>query len=162
MRIKTFCCAGLLLLLTGCSQHTVTQPQPAVKTNVPANESTHIEKKILNQHQEWQGTPYKLGGISKRGVDCSGLMAITFKQQFAMSMPRTTAGLVNQGTQIKRKNLRAGDLVFFKTGIKVRHVGVMVDEQRFFHASTSRGVMISRLDNVYWNRHYWQSRRVNL
>jgi len=162
MKIKTLCCATLLVLATGCSQNSVNPPQKAVTVNAPAGELAQVQKKLLAQHQEWKGTTYKLGGMSKQGVDCSGLMTVTFTQQFSMDMPRTTAGLVKKGKQIKRKQLRTGDLVFFKTGVKVRHVGVMVDDKQFFHASTSRGVMISRLDNVYWNSKYWQARRVNL
>jgi cell wall-associated NlpC family hydrolase len=58
--------------------------------------------------------------------------------------------------------LQTADLVFFKTGWKTRHVGIYIGEGQFLHASTSRGVMISSLDNPYWQRHYWTSRRVPL
>ena len=75
-------------------------------------------------------------------------------------VPRTTSQLSNLGTRIKKDQLRPGDLVFFKTGIKIRHVGIYVEKGKFLHASTSKGVIISRLNNVYWNKHFWQARRV--
>jgi len=162
MEVRMFCCVAVLLLMTGCSQRNFSQPQKSVTINAPAAELKQVQKKLLAQYQDWKGTSYELGGMSKQGVDCSGLMKLTFAQQFSIDMPRTTAGLAKKGKHIKRKQLRTGDLVFFKTGMKVRHVGIMVDNVQFFHASTSRGVMISRLDNVYWNSHYWQSRRVDL
>ncbi|QFI37300.1 glycoside hydrolase [Moritella marina ATCC 15381] len=168
MRVKSFYCALLLLLMTGCSQHssikksTINQAETAPQINVPTAELAYVQGLLLSQYKDWRGTPHKWGGMSKRGVDCSGLVKLTFEQQFALSFPRTTAEQVKVGRSIKRQQLRTGDLVFFKTGVNVRHVGIMVDEFQFFHASSSRGVIISRLDNPYWHSHYWQSRRVNL
>ncbi len=74
-------------------------------------------------------------------------------------MPRSTELMAKMGKKIDRKQLRAGDLVFFKTSYKVRHVGIYIEKGQFLHASSSKGVMISRLDNVYWADKYWQSRR---
>lgn len=168
MRVKSCCGALLWLLMTGCSQHSsiknsaIKQPENNTKINAPTAELAYVRVQLLSQYQDWRGIPHKWGGMSKRGIDCSGLVKLTFEQQFSLSLPRTIAAQVKIGRSIKRRQLRTGDLVFFKTGINVRHVGIMVDESQFFHASTSRGVMISRLDNPYWNRHYWQSRRVNL
>ncbi|PKH06074.1 NlpC/P60 family protein [Moritella sp. Urea-trap-13] len=163
MLVKSLCCALLLLLMSGCSQHTARiQPESNPKINVPTAELAYVQGLLLTQYKDWRGTPHKWGGMSKRGVDCSGLVKLTFEQQFSLSLPRTTAEQVKVGHSIKRQQLRTGDLVFFKTGVNVRHVGIMVDEFQFFHASSSRGVIISRLDNPYWHSHYWQSRRVNL
>ena len=155
-----------LLLLAGCSStQSVVAPSaidPSVIKTTPDVASQRVQDKLYAQHQIWQGTPHKWGGMSRQGVDCSALVKLTFAQQFSLAMPRTTAQQVKIGQGIKRNQLRAGDLVFFKTGLNVRHVGIMVDHERFFHASTSKGVIISRLDNPYWQQHYWQSRRVAL
>ena len=166
-----------LVLLVGCSStQSLFAPsniEPAkIKTASSSTGSKNIasssiagqrvQDKLYAQYQIWQGTPHKWGGMSRQGVDCSALVKLTFAQQFSLAIPRTTAQQVKMGQAITLQQLRAGDLVFFKTGLNVRHVGIMVDPERFFHASTSKGVIISRLDNPYWQRHYWQSRRVTL
>lgn len=163
MLVRFFLCAVLFLFLSGCSQqNSIEAPPENIKINMPSDELAYLQKQLLTQYKGWRGTPHKWGGMSKSGVDCSGLVKLTFEQQFSLPFPRTTAEQVKVGYSIKRQQLRTGDLVFFKTGINVRHVGIMVDEFQFFHASSSRGVILSRLDNPYWNSHYWQSRRVNL
>ncbi|KXO09024.1 putative lipoprotein nlpC precursor [Moritella sp. JT01] len=160
---KSFLCSMLLVLISGCSQQVAIKPSdPMIEINRPTPELDYVQRQLLAQYKDWHGTPHQWGGISKNGVDCSGLVKLTFKQLFSIYLPRTTAKQVKVGYSIKRQQLRTGDLVFFKTGINVRHVGIMVDEFQFFHASSSRGVILSRLDNPYWNRHYWQSRRVDL
>jgi len=68
--------------------------------------------------------------------------------------------LAKQGRKISRDDLQAGDLVFFKTGHGVRHVGVFISEGNFVHASKSVGVTLSNVNTDYWKQHYWQSRRL--
>ncbi|WP_237066081.1 NlpC/P60 family protein [Microbulbifer guangxiensis] len=121
-----------------------------------------LKQKLYSQHREWKGIPYRLGGLSKRGIDCSGLVYTTYRDQLGIELPRTTEYQAQVGTAIRRTDLRPGDLVFFKTGHKVRHVGIYLEGGKFFHASTSRGVTISRLDGYYWRDRYWQARRVDL
>ena len=65
------------------------------------------------------------------------------------------------GRDIDKNQLRAGDLVFFKTGISVRHVGVYLEDGRFLHASTKHGVIISRLSETYWKSAYWKAKRLD-
>jgi cell wall-associated NlpC family hydrolase len=64
------------------------------------------------------------------------------------------------GQAIQRERLRAGDLVFFKTGLFTRHVGMYIDDGDFLHVSSSNGVMVSNLEDLYWKRTYWQARRI--
>ncbi|MGH8762807.1 MAG: NlpC/P60 family protein, partial [Nitrosospira sp.] len=75
-------------------------------------------------------------------------------------LPRSTEFQAELGEDIGKAQLRAGDLVFFKTGISVRHVGVYLEGGRFLHASTSKGVMISRLNESYWKSAYWKAKRL--
>ncbi|MDN6179790.1 MAG: NlpC/P60 family protein [Halomonas subglaciescola] len=117
-----------------------------------------IRHALLEQHERWSGTPYRLGGTTQHGVDCSALVQNVYHDTFDVSLPRTTRGLVKKGHAIKRENLRAGDLVFFRPPGS-RHVGIYVGNGYFLHASTSKGVIISQLDNTYWRRYYWQARR---
>lgn len=120
---------------------------------------TLIRRALLAQHERWAGTPYRLGGSSFRGIDCSALVQNVFSDTFRFDLPRTTEKQVRAGLAVERDALRPGDLVFFRPPGAYRHVGIYVGEGRFLHASTSQGVMISHLDNRYWQRHYWQARR---
>jgi len=118
-----------------------------------------IQQALLAQHERWVGTPYRIGGTSFQGVDCSALVQNVFEETFRLSLPRTTGEQVHQGQPVSRGELVPGDLVFFRPPGRYDHVGIYLGEGRFLHASSSRGVMISRLDNRYWQRHYWQARR---
>lgn len=116
----------------------------------------------LQKHfSAWQGTPYKYGGLSKRGVDCSGFIYLTYRDVFGRKIPRTTELQAGIGKTISRKNLRIGDLVFFKTGRRQRHTGIYIGEGKFIHASSSKGVTTSQLKTPYWKQRYWKSIRVD-
>ena len=103
---------------------------------------------------------YRLGGLSKSGIDCSGFVVVTFRDKFAINLPRSTKEQVSLGQSIRKRNIRVGDLVFFKTAVFTRHVGIYMGERHFIHASTSRGVTLSSLDNPYWKSSYWMARRL--
>ena len=127
----------------------------------PANPST-IKKVLYSQFLDWESVPYELGGLSKQGIDCSGFVYVTYRVKFGVQMPRTTAVQSAAGRVVSRSRLEAGDLVFFKTGLSTRHVGMYLEDQQFLHVSSSKGVMISSLDNPYWSEKYWKSTRVEL
>lgn len=97
------------------------------------------------------GRPYVYGGETPvSGFDCSGLTYYAH-QAAGLSIPRAAIDQRNASDPVRRHNLRAGDMVFFKTGPRTYHVGLMVDQQRFVHASTSkRRVRMDRLDTPYW------------
>lgn len=138
------------LLLAGCSQ----QPQ------VPTTGWTGESDRIQNYYSRWQGTPYRLGGTDERGLDCSAFVQNLYADVYAQNLPRTTDAQMDRGYQVLPGELEPGDLVFFKTGWKTRHVGVYVGQGQFVHASTSIGVTRSSLSNPYWQDAYWQARRV--
>jgi cell wall-associated NlpC family hydrolase len=123
-------------------------------------DTSSIVSSLMAQHKLWKGVPYRSGGQSKRGVDCSGFVQLTFRDRFHIDIPRSTKGQARYGLKVRRSHLRAGDLVFFRTGIRQRHVGIYIEDGKFLHASTSRGVMLSNLSDDYWEDHYWQARRV--
>ena len=114
----------------------------------------------MTQHREWKGTPYRYGGLSKRGVDCSGFVYLTYRNKFGINLPRSTEQQSRTGTPISKQQLTAGDLVFFKTGFSKRHVGIYLGNSKFLHASTSQGVTISNMNNVYWRKKYWKAQRI--
>ena len=121
---------------------------------------SQIRTKLMKQHQTWKGTGYRLGGMSRRGVDCSGFVHVTFRDQLKLKLPRSTRDLAQTGIPIRKKDLAPGDLVLFKTGWGARHVGIYVGRSRFIHASKSKGVTLSSLRDTYWSRRFWMARRV--
>lgn len=127
---------------------------------VVANNYRTTEQKLYSQFQKWKGTPYRNGGLSHSGVDCSGLVQLTYRDLFGMSLPRTVREQVKTGKGVSQRNLRPGDLVFFKTGIFQRHVGIYLDSRTFMHASSGSGVTISSLDSRHWSRRFWKARRL--
>lgn len=136
----------LLVILAGCAG-----PRKAARSP---------EARLTQAYEQWKGTPYLLGGSSRSGVDCSAFIQIVMRQQFRVELPRTTSQQMNAGRRVRKSALRAGDLVFFQTGRRTLHVGIMMDNHRFLHASTSSGVMISSLQERYWTRRYLRARRV--
>ena len=147
------------LLLIGCSS-TVKTPAPALKTQLADPIMTITQLK--DQLDKWFGTPYQYGGLDQRGVDCSGFVYRTFSDRFAIELPRTTVAQTVYGTRIGKEDLQPGDLVFFKTGSGENglHVGIYDTDNNFIHASTSKGVIRSSMDNVYWRKVFWQARRI--
>ena len=112
---------------------------------------------------QWIGTPYRSGGQSRKGTDCSGFVRQVYKKVYDIDLPRSTTEQVEEGKRVRRRKLREGDLVFFHGSKRRRanHVGIYLKEGKFVHASTSRGVMVSRLDEDYWDEHWLRGRRIN-
>lgn len=150
----------MLLLLSGCVALNSSKPRGAgVEQWFHLNEG-QIESRLSRQYSQWRGVNYRLGGLSKSGVDCSGFVMLTFHDKFAINLPRTTKLQASLGKSIRKKNIQAGDLLFFKTAIFTRHVGIYMGNGRFLHASTSQGVTVSHLENPYWKSTYWVARRL--
>lgn len=136
-----------------------------VKVNTTAKPSAEAER-IVKYAKTFDGTSYKYGGMTKRGMDCSGLIYTSFKEH-DISLPRSTSGLQGTGDWIDLKEVNVGDLVFFatrKNSRSVNHVGIVTNIRtgnvEFIHASTSKGVMISSLAERYWYFAFVQARRV--
>jgi len=144
----------ILYSLSACggSQHSLA-PMSISASDTPTSQ------KLFAHYNEWRGVRYREGGQSKMGIDCSGFVQLAYKQKFNKNIPRSTELMANSGNSVKRNSIRPGDVVFFKTGWKQRHVGIYVGKGEFIHASSSRGVMKSRLSNPYWSDAYWMSRR---
>lgn len=116
-------------------------------------------KKILDS---WLGTPYRWGGMTKQGVDCSGLVGLVFRELKEVSLPRMAADIMDLGKAVETADLRPGDLVFFRWGFfgRVDHVGIYTGEGHFVHASSRLGVMESSLDDDYYRSHLIAGRRL--
>jgi cell wall-associated NlpC family hydrolase len=132
----------------------------AAKPAMKVSSLNEVKASLMQAYRDWKGTPYLLGGGSKEGVDCSRFMNIVFDEYFGIDMPTNTKEQLNVGSKIRRAAIRTGDLVFFKTGRKTLHVGIAVNSGEFLHASTSNGVMISKLGKSYWRNRFLVARRV--
>lgn len=113
--------------------------------------------------EEWYGTPYRLGGTSKRGIDCSAFVRTLYDHVYGASLLRTAAEQFSSTFRLfSKKDLREGDLVFFSINTRrISHVGVYLGHGNFVHSSSSKGVTISNLDDNYWTRYYAGAGRVS-
>jgi len=104
---------------------------------------------------EWMGSPHRLGGLEKSGIDCSGFVGMLYRQVYRQDLPRTSRDM---GDHVKRKyenELREGDLVFFSFGGKnIDHVGVYLHNHKFIHVSTSKGVIISDMRDSWYYKYF--------
>lgn len=153
-----------VLLLGGCTANTPPPPSDFVgKCLNPVEgiyDSLLTTDKLLQQFAAWEGTRYRVGGLSRKGIDCSGFVYLTYQELLGINLPRSADEQATLGKQVETEELRTGDLVFFKTGRRGRHVGIYLDSGRFMHASTTKGVTISSMSDRYWSRKYWKATRL--
>lgn len=169
--------AALLLMISFVSvqaQTTQKDPKPADKIEDPDNLATEYFSQImgvalsatsnLKLYQfvyDWIGTPYRLGGGTKKGIDCSGFAFELYNKVFSTLIGNNSRNIFSMVNPIKKEELKEGDLVFFKIGSRsITHVGVYMGNNKFAHASTSKGVMISDLNEAYWTRYYYKGGRL--
>lgn len=113
-------------------------------------------KKIIEEAYTWLGTPYSYA-CAEKGVatDCSGMVLQVYEKIAGIKLPRNSAKQAEFCKSIKKKEVKIGDLVFFATGKdqnKISHVGIMVDDKNFIHASASKGVVVSDMTQPYYVR----------
>lgn len=135
-------------------------------------EESKVEKytskinEILAEAETYLGTPYRLGGMTKNGIDCSGFVLSVFGATTGISLPRVAASQAHEGERIEKEELKKGDLVFFSQGRgRISHVGIVydIDEEgivSFIHAATSKGVSIAKLTDKYWAPKYRFAKRI--
>lgn len=110
----------------------------------------------------WIGTPYRTGGTTRQGADCSGFAQSLYREVTGLAIPRTTSALWQEGKPVDVASMRPGDLVFFSNmgaGDGITHVGVVIGEGEFAHASTSQGVRFASHDRGYWQKRFSGARR---
>lgn len=117
---------------------------------------------VVREASYWLGAPYRYGGHSKSGTDCSGLVMEVYKKTTGIKMPRSAREQCDFCQRIDRKQLAAGDLVFFAPSGKstVNHVGIYIGDGNMIHASSSRGVMVSGIEEAYFAKRFRSAGRV--
>ncbi|RWR13952.1 C40 family peptidase [Siminovitchia fortis] len=134
----------------------ITQP-----INTASAASKPTGSAIVKEGKKYLGVRYKYGGTTPKGFDCSGFTSYTFKKK-NVKLPRTAAEQYKKGKSVSKKNLKSGDLVFFKTTSKkkISHVGIYIGNNKFIH-SAGKGVSITSInDPYYWKSKYAGAKRV--
>ena len=186
--MKTHCLILILLMLaTGCGTARKGTPTPEARsvhveggeTNLPGEvpveekagepiPAMEIDKAeaVIETALEYTGVRYKYGGTTRKGMDCSGLLYVSFLKH-DIPLPRTSHMIAQEGKRIRVSELQKGDLLFFKTrrgGKKINHAGLVVevdeDDVKFIHSTTSRGVIVSSLREGYWNYSFVKATRI--
>ena len=110
---------------------------------------------------EWLGTTYKYSGAGKDGIDCSGFVCMLYEKVFDVRLANSSAEIFKETKPLRKKMLRESDLVFFRIKKKkVSHVGIYLGNNKFAHASTQSGVIISDLDEPYYRKYFFKGGRV--
>lgn len=157
---------GLVVSLSSCRS---SAPRLDYKALARASVLLGVDIKLEDNHKlyleaaEWIGVPYRAGGDSKRGTDCSGFTCQLYRKVYRTQVPRNTEDLKKESSKVAKRNLREGDLVFFSSNQskkKVAHVGIYLKNGRFIHASTSKGVIVSSLNEDYYTRHWMSGGRI--
>lgn len=165
----------IIVTLSSCgstkNKRVVTRKSQTTKTVKKSNKPTttakpSIVESIIKNAKKYEGTRYKYGGTTKKGMDCSGLIYTAFKED-NITIPRVSSAMAKTGDWIDLKNVREGDLLFFatkKNSRSVNHVGLVTaingDAIAFIHSTTSKGVITSTLKEKYWYFAFVQARRV--
>jgi probable lipoprotein NlpC len=144
-------CAGLLHAAPSDKDFVLTPP-----ASISPGEARLL---VLDAAGKYEHTPYRYGGLDKRGLDCSGLVYVSFQDALKVAVPRNAWGLYSWAEKISIDDAKPGDLVFFKTtgNGTVSHVGIFVGGRRFIHSASEgpvTGVIYSSLDERYWSRTY--------
>ncbi|TAE51142.1 MAG: YARHG domain-containing protein [Bacteroidetes bacterium] len=131
-------------------------------TDPPARDEEKVEQ-VVRSAASYMGTPYKLGGLTRKGIDCSGLMMVSFAEA-GHQLPRVSRDQALTGIKVDRKDLQRGDLIFFRKGSRISHVAMVVyadeTEVKFIHSCVSQGVTITSLSNSYYNSRFHSARRI--
>lgn len=171
--LKSFLCTLIVLsvlsILISCSssksvtknKNTSTKSTKSYSKQLGINLNGSENPELIETISDWLGTPHKMGGYSKKGVDCSGLANIIYKDVYKKSLNRSSADIYKQCTKIDKANLIEGDLVFFKIKKKkISHVGIYIKDNKFVHATIAKGVIISDLNEEYYKKYFVSGGRI--
>ncbi len=150
----------VFVILSSCHSRKATVYNSSMSKKELGNEKkelkdTHVKKSLRQEIDAWLGVPYRYGGNDKGGVDCSGFVNAIYLSVYHVKLPRTSKDIYKACRKIEDKELKEGDFVFFDyEGKGVSHVGIYLSDGKYAHASTSKGVLISDLNNLYARKKY--------
>lgn len=170
-----------VIFIVSCgSSKKVSSSQTKSKSTKVVNKTTETQKNtektttissakvdaIIKTAMAYKGTRYKFGGTTRKGMDCSGLTYIAFGEH-EVALPRVSYQQATKGKRVKLSTVQKGDLLFFQTNKnrkRINHVGLVVSHEsgiiKFIHSTTSKGVMVSSLNERYWKNAFTEARRV--
>jgi lipoprotein Spr len=177
---KTSIVLALFISITTATvqAQTKTIPNPAQATEKPAEDqdkslikdylsqimgvalSTTSNVKLFQFVYDWIGTPYRFGGSSKKGIDCSAFTKELYSKVFNLNIERNSRDIFSMVSPVKKDELKEGDLVFFKIHSRsIDHIGIYLGNNKFAHASL-KGVSVSNLDDDYYSRYFYRGGRL--
>ncbi len=152
-------------LVQKSDKSTSTQEKQKEVQSTPSPQVNSKAEKVLNSAKSYMGTPYRYGGTTREGMDCSGLVVTSFRAA-GVELPRTSKEQSQKGKPVEKKEVVPGDLVFFSRSFnkEVSHAGIVVEsgpgKAKFIHASSSKGVRIDDLYGEYWSKLFLMARRI--
>lgn len=166
---KIFQFTILALLLASCGGSKKISKTSSKRTTTIRDNTSSPNKKlnnIIDYATTFEGTRYKFGGTTKSGMDCSGLVFTAFAKE-NVQLPRVSRDMATRGKKVSLSKVKEGDLVFFQTNKNrrvINHVGLVTSAKggaiRFIHSTTSRGVIVSSLEERYWKSAFVEVRRI--
>ncbi len=174
-RTFQFICVSILLSTAVSTSSCRTSKETTTNTSVSKSEKVigkyatllNVDKskieniKLYSFIDEWYGVPYKYGGKNKSGIDCSNFTATLYSSIYKKSISGSSSSIFEQCKTVSKSNLEEGDLLFFKIdGDKISHIGVYLQNNKFVHATTKKGVMIDDLDEAYYKKYYYKAGRL--
>lgn len=120
------------------------------------------DKDLLETISDWLGTPYRAGGNTQRGTDCSGFVTKVYKQVYGVTLTHSSRSLFHETKRVAKSEMETGDLVFFRRGPgkPIYHVGIYLKDGKFAHSASNGGVMVSSLNSPYYKRNFYAAGRV--
>jgi probable lipoprotein NlpC len=163
-------CLAPVFIFIGCMEPSMRYTRDAegkVHVMVPADWDYRTSYRVPGPRlkkiaDSYLGTTYKSGGMTRKGLDCSGFVCLVFKDLNKATLPRSSKQLWKLGASLSPRDGRPGDLVFFRGGFfgGINHVGILMGNNTFIHASTSNGVIYDTLDEEYYKKHFAGIRRI--
>ena len=157
---------SLFLYSCGSSQKVAQQTNKKKTVKTSTSDKPTLADKVVWTAVSYKGIPYRYGGMNENGMDCSGLIYVSFKKR-NVNLPRTSRLMYSKGHPIPLSKVKRGDLLFFNTarrGRNVNHVGLVTSAKRgniqFIHSTSSKGVLVSYLREKYWKRAFIKAKRV--
>lgn len=157
--ISLFCSCKTSKNISSTTKHDAIQKKYA--SILQTNETQITSINLYSLIDEWMGAPYKYAGKTKSGIDCSGFASILYENIYKKTLSGSSANIFNQCEEIKMKDIKEGDLLFFKIEQdKISHIGIYLMNNKFVHASTQKGVIISDLNEAYYKKYFYKAGRL--